>query len=429
MSDQILVVTGDESSSIHGIASYNYSGGTLTRINSLSIGGSGWNAGPCAFSADGKIVWFTVTEQLPNKTYIARVDVDDDGVLANFERQSKTQDFEDASSQIAIIGERLLLADGGETNVDLWDISGATAALLDSLSLAAGTNYRDVAISADGSTACVAIGDSTLALLDLTGDTITESDSAAVTASSSVTYLAGSRWIAGRAGLSGQASLVDTDGGSITIVDMAPADGGNDGGSGDLRAVSENQIVSPGGVHSATDVITYDLVHDWGPSREAAVADNGLWAATTAANSSSGILDLWSAVDWSTKADGVVDAVGGGTRGATFRPTTGPITPEELFQASYADASAAPPKITALISPADVQRSIDTDVSNLVGGPDFYTVEAIFGIGELSDVRQDKLYFVKDDQPGLRDGKLLRLKRYQIRNGDPAVPVTCTFWG
>jgi len=108
---------------------------------------------------------------------------------------------------------------------------------------------------------------------------------------------------------------------------------------------------------------------------------------------------------------------------------SGPATPEELFQASYADASAAPPKITALIRPADVQRSIDTDVSNLVGGPDFYTVEEIFDIGELSDLRQDKLYFVRDDQPGLRDGKLLRLKRYQIRDGDPAVPVTCTFWG
>jgi len=112
-----------------------------------------------------------------------------------------------------------------------------------------------------------------------------------------------------------------------------------------------------------------------------------------------------------------------------FFPEIGPTTPEELFQASYADASAAPPKITALISPADVQRSIDTDVTNLVGGPDFYTVEAIFGIGELSSLRQDKLYLVKDDQPGLRDGKLLRLKRCQIRSGDPAVPVTCTFWG
>jgi len=143
----------------------------------------------------------------------------------------------------------------------------------------------------------------------------------------------------------------------------------------------------------------------------------------------SGAAQLFETGTW-TQLDSVADSeLNNEWNGVAFAPNVGPLTPEELFQASYADASAAPPKITALISPADVQRSIDTDVSNLVGGPDFYTVEAIFGIGELSDVRQDKLYFVKDDQPGLRDGKLLRLKRYQIRNGDPAVPVTCTFWG
>jgi len=114
----------------------------------------------------------------------------------------------------------------------------------------------------------------------------------------------------------------------------------------------------------------------------------------------------------------------------------GPSTNEELFQASYADASAADPKVTALIRPADVQRSIDTDVFNLKDGPNLYTVEVIFDVGELSNLNPynssteaPRVFFVKDDQPGLRSGKNLLLKGYTIRDANPSVPVTCTFWG
>lgn len=108
---------------------------------------------------------------------------------------------------------------------------------------------------------------------------------------------------------------------------------------------------------------------------------------------------------------------------------TGPTTDQELFQASYKAAASESPKQTALVRAADVQRSIDTDVSNLKDGPKLYTVEAIFPLGELSNLRQDKVFSVRDDQPGLRTAKNLRLKSYNIRSGLPNVPVTCVFWG
>lgn len=157
------------------------------------------------------------------------------------------------------------------------------------------------------------------------------------------------------------------------------------------------------------------------------------WASVNIGSGSLDALNVWSRALTRTERD-ILRHDG---KGWTFETWPGFIeTDEQKFQATYANASAADPKPTALIRPADVQRSIDTDVANLANGPNLYTVEVIFDVGELQHLNpfnattgKPRVFFVKDDQPGLRQGKNLLLKSYQIRDADPSVPVTCTFWG
>ena len=106
-----------------------------------------------------------------------------------------------------------------------------------------------------------------------------------------------------------------------------------------------------------------------------------------------------------------------------------PITPEEIFNATYATASAAPPKRTALVRPLDVQRSIDTDVSWLAGNPKEWTLEVIIPVGELQYYRPGNVFFVRADVPGLRDGRKVLLKGFSASDIRPTEPVTCVFTG
>ena len=112
---------------------------------------------------------------------------------------------------------------------------------------------------------------------------------------------------------------------------------------------------------------------------------------------------------------------------ASSVPGDGPTTEEEIFQATYANASAAPPKQTALIRPLDVQRSIDTDVSWLAGNPKEWTVDVIIEVGEEDNYRPGNVFFVRADQPGLRAGRKVLLKGFAARDIRPTEFVTCIF--
>lgn len=106
-----------------------------------------------------------------------------------------------------------------------------------------------------------------------------------------------------------------------------------------------------------------------------------------------------------------------------------PLPPEERFATAYDYADAAAAKPTALVSPVDVKRSIDTDVNNLATQPKEWDIEVHIGVGELQYLVPGNLIFVKADIPGLRDGRKLLLKSYNVRNANPAIPVAMTLWG
>lgn len=113
--------------------------------------------------------------------------------------------------------------------------------------------------------------------------------------------------------------------------------------------------------------------------------------------------------------------------GEPFYEGAGPVTPEEIFKATYASASAAPPKQTALVRPLDVQRSIDTDVSWLAGNPKDWIVDMHIDVGELDFYRPGNLFFVQDDQPGLRQGRKVLFKGFAASDIRPNVLVPCVF--
>ena len=108
-------------------------------------------------------------------------------------------------------------------------------------------------------------------------------------------------------------------------------------------------------------------------------------------------------------------------------PNSGPTTKEEIFNATYADASAAPPKRTALVRPLDVQRSIDTDVSWLARNPKDWTVKTLIPIGELQFYRPGNIFWVRDNQPGLRQGRNVFFKGFAADDIRPTEFVSCIF--
>lgn len=114
-----------------------------------------------------------------------------------------------------------------------------------------------------------------------------------------------------------------------------------------------------------------------------------------------------------------------------------PPTPEELFRATFADASGNDPQQTALINPADVQRLINHNVSLWAGRPGRwkgrpkwyeFTAEHV-PFGSLHKTEPGKRIYVKKDMPGLRHGKWLLILGREADTSRPGpVRLLCMGW-
>lgn len=114
-----------------------------------------------------------------------------------------------------------------------------------------------------------------------------------------------------------------------------------------------------------------------------------------------------------------------------------PPTAEELFRATFAEASGNPPLETALINPQDVQRLINHNVSLWAGKPGQwrgqpkwyrFTAQDV-RFGQLDKTRPGQLVFVKKDVPGLREGKWLLIMGRESESSRPGpVNLLCMGW-
>ena len=124
--------------------------------------------------------------------------------------------------------------------------------------------------------------------------------------------------------------------------------------------------------------------------------------------------------------------------GVLFQPPDeSPPTEEEVFRATFADASGQPAYTTALVSAADCQRLINHNVSLWAGKPGVWRgqpkwyripVESI-EYGELHKAVAGKPIFIRADQPGLREGKrLLIMDTNNERSSVGPAELLCMGW-
>lgn len=438
---EYIIVTGNESGSDLSLHSYSFSGGTLTRVDSLSTGG----IAPKAVAVNDGTIYLPYKESSVIK--LGQAELAEDGTLSNWSSGSQilAYDGDVASAVISPDGTRLLVSSGQQGTsgeLALIDISATTPSVLDTLSVArVGSNTSaqlvDARFSANGERIMCAFRGDSLRLVSAASDILSELDSSTFSDAICVSLLDGTEWIAGESSSSSFSDITVVDVASDTITSSDTKDGSTLGAglaTGALRALSATSAVGAAGVYGWNGTaISLSSSHAWGFDIDAVeVSSDQSYAAAADVDNLDPTLHLFSSSAWGTEADSVEVPVSSQINAIAFGSVTtesGPTTSEERFQASYSAASAAPPKVTALIRPADVQRSIDTDVNNLKDGPKFYTVDAIIPLGELEHLRPGNVFSVQDNQPGLRTAKNLLLKSYRMRSADPTEPVSLTLWG
>jgi len=173
----------------------------------------------------------------------------------------------------------------------------------------------------------------------------------------------------------------------------------------EIVAVRQEQIISGWPLSSA-----YDL------STAGAASDLDISGQVTAAKG----IDITD--------DGARLFVSDGTTIYQYDAPSGPAAAQAL-EARYADIDAKDPKVTALVSPRDVQRSQDTHVHNLIEFPGEWVVPTIVRVGQLEEYRPGKHLFVQVDAAALKDGKDLRSVQMDADSPFPDEPQRITYRG
>lgn len=421
------------------IVSFDETGLTVESTRTLSSGDDGVSRAVDRswFAPGGDKLFFNGALGNPRRMAVAKIPSATIIEVTNFSGDNQFSDWRGAA--FTPDGERMLSGHqgtNGGSNLRLWDITGFVPSLLDGIVVSSGSStVNDIAWIGGTRFVHAPGGGGKQVLVDIANDTLTEiavggilDDSGG--AAQRIGAAGFNRIIASGANvnLAGERDFIAVDlssddfvqASNVVKLDTSPnpsqivngrsfVSGGIVELSGDTLAVVRRITAKTMTPAIAKDGLSALYAMSTAEGRTSTVYLEGISAQITSVSRPSTILGISS--EYSTPV------------------TNPPSTPEEIFSASYARASAAPPKVTALIRPQDVQRSIDTDVNNLASNPRFYTVNLNLDVGELSNLRHDKIWFVRANQPGLRAGKYLRLKAYTINSGDPSVPVTCVFWG
>lgn len=116
-------------------------------------------------------------------------------------------------------------------------------------------------------------------------------------------------------------------------------------------------------------------------------------------------------------------------------PINPPPTEEEAFRSLFADASGRDPYVSALSRGIDAQRLINHNVSLWAGRPGrwkgqprIYEVPAEIRYGELRRVRPGQVVYMQDDQPGLTEGRYVRVLSAEGGARPGTLTLTCIGW-
>jgi hypothetical protein len=112
-----------------------------------------------------------------------------------------------------------------------------------------------------------------------------------------------------------------------------------------------------------------------------------------------------------------------------------PPTPEEVFRATFAAASGRDPYVSALQRGSDAQRLVNHNISLWAGRPGqwkgpprVYKIPAEVRYGEFLKRRVGQVVFVQDNQPGLIEGRYVRILSAAGGARPGTVTLTCIGW-
>lgn len=414
-----LVAGGDGSD----IIVYSIGGDTLEEVSRLSVSPRDRVLG-LQFSPDGKTLWIAARASAsPYTLYLASAKFSGGTLSGYAEHQTIGTQFS-FGVPMAVSGDVLALAvvnvSATDATVYRFDVSSGSPVQTHSVLAGGDTPAITFCGSADQYIAFTTSGGGTLELVNAAD--LTSVDSYAGRGIG-LTARRGTDQIFAT-GSFGALDALSVSGGSISLIAAGPT-----AGSGNLVWMPNRGELWSGEYYAPWDGSAWGtrVSTALGPNRLAAAGASELRIAMVSPGVAPvGEVALFRTDTPGTAADSESAALTVARAVAVFSEYQ---TVEQQFQSLFADASAAPPKVTALISPLDCQRSIDTDVTNLLLDPKVWTVEAIIQQGELQYLVPGSLWQVTDDQPGLRSGRKLLLKGYSARDARPHVPMTLTFWG
>ena len=408
------------------IRAYSFDTGSLVLEQTRQLSGGREISGAAGIvDSLNKYIWHSLSDAGPH--FLARAEINEDGTVEDSEKLDSLQGSGETGFSSRADAERILSV-GNHTagNGSVRLIKASDGSTLDTFSPTADLDVRSCCYLSD-TRAVIADASGNLVLLSVEGDSISEVSTLAIGGSS--LGVAHKRISATRtwAVEGSDIRVYDFGGDTITEVDsVAQAESP----SGAIAKLSSNRAFSRRAAANITGgAISLDSLHDIDNNPIFAGDDSGSWAASaTPTVTPADEVKLWETTGDPASASDTINT-GSRIRFLDFSNSLGPTTPEQIFNATYSDASAAPPKRTALVRPLDVQRSIDTDVSWLAGNPKEWTLDVIIPVGELQHYRPGNVFFVRADVPGLREGRKVLLKGFSAIDIRPTEPVTCVFTG